>query len=289
MLARHLIRQLTPPPVRRSLKQVFLLPPLYRRFKHKIEYEYLSQGWRMEELDPAIKGWNDQSILEVYKAKWPAFMRWLEGSGPLGIAHETGLTDNEDLIAHNVMMIYSFGLLTAAHKRDSISMLDWGGGIGHYLALSQAIVPTLTIDYACKDVPVLATYGAQLFPKARFFTDDTCLDQTYDFVLASSSFQYAEDWPALLGKLARATSGHLMITRLPTVQRVPSFVFVQRPYSTGYHTEYLGWAINRGELLHHAKQAGLTLMREFVTGEAPFVARAPEQNYYRGFLFQKQA
>src|SRR5262249_4113572 len=108
----------------------------------------------------------------------------------------------------------------------------------------------------------------------------------YDFVLSSSSLQYARDWRATLRGLARATGGHLFITSLPTVGHVPSFVFVQRPHRFGYETEYLGWCLNRGELIEAAGACGLTLLREFVIGHQPLIHGAPEQTQYYGFLFQ---
>jgi hypothetical protein len=86
-----------------------------------------------------------------------------------------------------------------------------------------------------------------------------------------------------------AAAGFLFVTRLPVVQTHASFVFVQRPYAYGYNTEYWGWCLNQAEFLAQASQAGLTLVREFVTGEAPVITDAPEQCEYRGFLFQRQA
>jgi putative methyltransferase (TIGR04325 family) len=167
-------------------------------------------------------------------------------------------------------------------------MLDWGGGIGHYYLLSQNLVPALEIDYHCKDVPVLAEHGRSLFPKAHFYTDETCLERKYDFVLVSGSFQYSQDWVSALKGLAQATGGYLFITRLPIAHQAPSFVIVQRPYQYGYNTEYLGWCLNRGEFLQCAQKLGLELIREFVVEPLPPIHRAPEQPEHWGFLFRKE-
>jgi hypothetical protein len=57
---------------------------------------------------------------------------------------------------------------------------------------------------------------------------------------------------------------------------------------TGYYdTEYPGWFLNRGQFLDEAATLGLRLRREFLTGEEPAVAGAPEQAVYRGFLFDR--
>src|SRR5437660_12823942 len=109
--------------------------------------------------DSKIKGWNVESVLNVYREKWPAFVKQLEGTGPFGVAHESDLNDRTDPIFHNIIMSYGYALSIASRCKRSISLLDWGGGIGHYYLISQALIPDLEIDYHCKDVPILAEYG----------------------------------------------------------------------------------------------------------------------------------
>lgn len=251
-----------------------------------IEWEYISEGWAYAEKHPEVKGWNVKDVLETYKKKWPQFVAMVQDTVPLGIAHESDLTTNEEIRSHNTMMAYAYALALAAHKKDRLSMLDWGGGIGHYYLLAQALLPDVEIEYHCKDVPVLCDYGAQLFPRQHFYLDEHCFDRDYDIVLASTSLQYTEKWQPLLKRLACAASGYLYIANLPTVQQAPSFVFIQRPYHYGYNTEYLAWCLNRTEFLHMAERAGLKLVREFIYGHQPFIHGAPEQNTYRGYLFR---
>jgi hypothetical protein len=66
----------------------------------------------------------------------------------------------------------------------------------------------------------------------------------------------------------------------------PSFVVLQRAESYGLGTEFLGWFVNRDELLECATQAGLSLDREFVMMDYTPAEGAPEQATYRGFLFR---
>jgi hypothetical protein len=63
---------------------------------------------------------------------------------------------------------------------------------------------------------------------------------------------------------------------------------VQRPYSAGYNTEYIGWFINRCEFLDYASSCKLELVREFLILDRPYVHKAPEQGEYRGFLFKRK-
>lgn len=251
------------------------------------EWEYIPEGWSAQETDSRIKGWNVDSILEAYKANWPAFLRQLEGSRPLGISPEADIPSQADLAAHNTMMSYAYAFTFSTRDKHSISMLDWGGGLGHYYLVSQALVPDLEIDYHCKDVRVLADYGRELFPQAHFYADETCLGRSYDFVLASTSLHYSPDWLATLKALAGATAEYMFVTRLPIVRQADSYVFVQRPYQYGYDTEYLGWCLNRKEFLEGAQTAGLNLVREFIIGEQPIIHGAPGPCEYRGFLFRQ--
>jgi putative methyltransferase (TIGR04325 family) len=268
-----------------------LLPPIvvdaFRRLSPTPPpaWEYAPGGWRPDD-DPHIRGWNVESVLDVYRAKWPEFVDLVQGTGPLGIAHEASAMTNTSAPAHNTLMSFAYVLALTAQHRDSLSMLDWGGGIGHYCLISQALLADTTLDYHCKDVPLLADYGRSILPQARFYHDDSCLSRTYDLVLASGSLQYSHDWRATLQKLARAASPYLYVTRLPVVRQHPSFVVIQRPHRFGYDTEYQGWFINHQELLQAAEAAGLTLLREFLIQEKPSVAGAPEQGLYRGFLFR---
>jgi putative methyltransferase (TIGR04325 family) len=250
------------------------------------DWEYLPDGWNRQAIDPAIKGWQAQSILDVYKKNWPTFLANIAGPGLLGISPESASTERDNLTLHNIVMTFGYVLALAARNKPTLSMLDWGGNIGHYYLLARELIPDLSIEYHCKDLPLFADHGRSLLPTQHFHTDDACLERQYDLVMASSSLQYAQDWRAVLGRLARATASYLFITSLPTVGAAHSFVFVQRPYKYGYNTEYVGWCFNRAELVDAARSAGQELVREVIVGHAPIIDGAPEQTQYYGFLFR---
>jgi putative methyltransferase (TIGR04325 family) len=254
-----------------------------------VEWEHIPEGWAYAAAHSEVHGWNVTSILEIYKAKWPSFVARLKGSGPLGVAHESALSTSEDINSHNTTMTFAYALALAARDKQALSVLDWGGGIGHYCLLASAVLPGVPIEYHCKDVSILAEHGQQLFPDQYFYSDESCLQRSYDFVLASSSLHFAEDWDRVLAALAGATGGYLLVTRLPTVIHVPSYVFIQRPYAYGYNTEYLGWCIKKVDLIQVAARVGLRLVREFVIGERPNIVGAPEACQYRGFLFRRES
>jgi putative methyltransferase (TIGR04325 family) len=250
------------------------------------EWEYVPEGWTYAQSHSEVKGWNVQEILDVYKRKWPRFLDLMQGTGPLGIAHESELTTNDDIHAHNVMMSLAYALALASHDASSLSILDWGGGIGHFYVIAKKVLPDVEIEYHCKDVALLAEYGSQLFPDQHFYSDETCFRRKYNFVMASASLHYAERWQRLFENLAAVADPFLYVANLPTIVTAPSFVFIQRPYAYGYNTQYLGWCLNRTDFLSWAEALGLELLREFVTGMKPMILNAPGQNEYRSFLFR---
>lgn len=277
-----LARNAIPKSVRRGFKRLF-----YSRFKKGIRWEYAPESWSVtEQRDPDIKGWNVATVLEAYKGGLPLFRKHIRSTAPLGIWYEGRGETNNNTIPHNTHMSYAYALLLASRMRKRISMLDWGGGVGHYYEFSKVLDPQLEIEYHYRDLPIASEYVRSAFPEAHVYTDDSCLNRTYDFILATAVIHYMQDWRATIRKLAQATGGYVYFARVPIIQHNPTFMFVQRPYDVGFNTEYLGWCINRSEFLECAKDAGLVLVREFALAEAPEVEGAPEQNEYRGFLFR---
>ncbi len=274
------------------LKQ--LLPPIvvdgiryFRRLQKPViaEWEYVPYGWASK--DPRVKGWNVESVAQSENSKWPRFLELTQGTDPLGVNHEDLAPIRNSYSAHNTVMTFAYVLGLTALKRDKISVLDWGGGMGHYYILSRALVPDVILDYHCKDLPALCRHGRLVLPEVIFHEDEhQCWEQSYDLVFASSSLQYCKDWKSTLARLASVSGCYLFITRLPIVRNSPSFVVVQRPYALGYSTEYLGWFLNRDEFLNQASALKMKLIREFMVQEEHHVFNAPEQGVYRGFLFR---
>jgi putative methyltransferase (TIGR04325 family) len=249
------------------------------------EWEYVPEGWHRQTTDPAIKGWNVEDIPKIFMSNWDAFTRTVQGTEPLGVTPEVpGVRDNYTV--HNWTVSFGYALALAARGKKSLSLLDWGGSVGYYYLISEALLPGVAIEYHVKDVPKLCACGESLLPNVRFHLDDTCLRRTYNLVLASGSLQFAEDWKSTLRRLALAAEDYLYVTRLPIVNTANSFVVVQRPYWAGYNTEFLGWYFNRDEFLNCVADAGMALMREFLVQEKTRTLNAPEDCDYRGFLFK---
>jgi putative methyltransferase (TIGR04325 family) len=251
------------------------------------EWEYLPEGWFPR--DPHSLGWNDQSVADAQEKHWPILVANLEGTGPLGVSHLPWIRTREDTASHNTMMSFGYVLARAARGKEALSMLDWGGSAGHYYLYCKALLPEVGIEYHCHDVPLLCRLGRKLLPEVQFHEDPAAvLNRQYDLVVSSSSLHYFQDWREVTSKLAAAAGEFLYVARLQTVSRVPSFVVVQRPYHSGYHTEYLSWFLNCQEFVGCVKESGLELLREFIFAEEWRVRGAPEKGASRGYLFRKR-
>ena len=131
--ARRIARQLLPPIVAEPLRRTLL------RHRAGEEWQYRPRGWPMD--DPQIHGWDAESVAETQLARWPAFVRSVEAVGPLGLSNEAEGPAEGDYATHNTIMSFGYVLGRAAHGRARLSMLDWGGGIGHYCVYARALLP----------------------------------------------------------------------------------------------------------------------------------------------------
>jgi len=249
-------------------------------------YEYSPNGW-IE--DDRIRGWNVKNIVEIQKAKWPQFVDLLEGNGPLGIYHESKELSAYNYKIHNTIMCFAYVLALSARLKNNISILDWGGGIGHYYKFSRTLIPNIGINYVCIDLPLYCKAGQDILPQVEFYDDDQLIEsRKFDLVLCSGALQCSKDWGNVLKKLVSFTKDYLYITRLPIIEVSNSFVAMQRPFKyNSYDTEFLTWFFNKKEFVDTLTSYGMELVREFLLSEKPYVKKAPEQGEFKGFLFKR--
>ncbi len=246
--------------------------------------EYAPDGWRTKLANGKNQGWNVDSTVNNERAKFDAFCRNLEGPGPLGFSHEhTDLSVIRNPNFHNVHISYAYVLALAAHKKDCISVLDWGGSLGHYYLVGKAVLPDVTIDFHVKEVPLMAKVGKQLIPEVHWHDNERCLERDYDLIMITGSIPYIEDWANTLKRIANSAKEYLFLFRFPVVEYGPTFVAIQRIYGS----QMLHQQLNQSELLEVVKGTGMTLVREFVVGDRPYIKNAPEQCEVRGWLFRR--
>ena len=267
------------------------LPPVVCKGAHYIRdlfrkpaLEYAPAGWRTPLDAGQNQGWNVDSVIETERAKWGTFCQNLAGTGPLGFSHEhTDLSVIRNPNFHNVHISYAYVLALAAHKKDRISVLEWGGALGHYYQVGKAVLPDVAIDYHVKEVPLMAQAGKQLNPEVHWYDDESCLQRDYDLIMLTGCIPYMPDWADVLQRIARAVKKYLFLFRLPVVEHSLSFIAIQRLYNS----QMLHQQLNQTEFLEAVKKTGLTLTREFVVGDRPYIKGAPEQCEIRGWLFRR--
>ncbi len=280
MFLTSVLRSLTPPVLWSGLRRLRPQPQPF------VQFEHVPDGW---DRPPGADGWDATAIAETYRAKWPVFATLVRAPRPLGVSHESGLEMVDDLAAHNAALTFAYVAARAA-RGGQLTMLDWGGGPGHYALLARSVLPDVEVTYTSKDVAALTALGVTWLPGDRFVTDDADLDVSYDLVVASGALHYAPDWREEVARLSARSGRMLYLTRLPIADGVSAFPYVQRvpaEYGYGDRTEFVGWCFGREELLAAVGEAGLVLQRELIVGEDWPMRGAPARPYVRGFLFER--
>ena len=168
------------------------------------QWEYVPEGWERA-AGGSIRGWEVPEVAAAYEANWDEFRRLVTAPRLLGVIHEAVIGARlveDDLHAHNAAVSFGYVLALAAQKRQTISVLDWGGALGHHYVLGSELLPGIQLDYTCKELAAVCERGRALLPEVRFVSDDSYADRLYDLVLASSSLQYQQDWRRTLRGLA---------------------------------------------------------------------------------------
>ena len=210
---------------------LWLLPPALTELVRWARDRLISVGlpggrrpsWEMvadtDEVWTAHPGWAHESIARTQREKWPDFLRSVDGGRVLGRSHEAAADAAPDVGAHNTIMSFAYALGRAALGRRRISVLDWGGGVGHYFVYARKLYPELDLEFVVKDLPALCATGRDLLPGATFVAEETqALSRRYDLVFASSSLHYTRDCYGLLDRLCDSAERWLMLTRLPIVE-----------------------------------------------------------------------
>lgn len=202
---------------------------------------------------------------------------------PFGLRRNSDPSCFDAIFNHNSAACWGWVLGRAAAQNTRISVLDWGGALGHYYLWARDLRPDLTLDYTVKEMPLIVEKGAELMPEIPFCGDEA-LERQYDLVLVATSLHYEEEWRALLKRLLGCARKFAFLMRIPIVEAVPSFVQVQRAYVHGYETEYASWCFNRDEFVGAIEECGWRIEREVVTGERIEIKGTSAIADYRGFL-----
>jgi len=273
MSVRAGLRQITPPIVASAWRTA-----RRRGSRRPADWEYLGGDW----VDDPGAGWNATGVVSAYRRKLPEFRRAIAAPSCIGVSTEAAIGTGVSAYHQNVALEYAYALARASARDRHVSVLDWGGGFGFMSFIIAELFPDLVVDFHVKDVPLVVAAARVEVPGVTFWEDHRCLDREFDLITASSSLQYEADWAATLGRLAAKTS-FLLVNRFPITPEGASFVTRQHAYGTSY----IGWIVNRDELLAAAHHAGLHLERELTEGWSAEIPGSPRPNEHRGYLFRR--
>jgi len=272
MRLRQVLRMLVPP----------IVPAVLGRMR-PVEREYAGSAWPSRPLP----SWDDSSSEKVMRENWPLVEGRIAGKKDLTVLPYR--SDERDLTAHNMLMTFLYVLARASHGKDRLSVLDWGGMLGHYALVARRMLPEVTFDYLVKEQPTNCRLGRELNPTVAFVdSDDECFTRRYDVVFTNGAVHYVQDWRAMVARLAGAAEGWLVLNALPVVYTVPGFVVVQRLRGAGFESEFYSNVVNHDDVLAEVARHGFVLERELMSWGPVHYRGAPEHPVGAGYLFRRR-
>ena len=250
------------------------------------EWQLVKGGWPDSFLNTDQSRWNSTEVRATHRARWNEFCSRIEGVGPVGVPYEFTVARDDDLSSHNNFMSFLVVLSRVAARRNELSVLDWGGSLGHYSRVIQSFLPHLAVDYTVCEVEALAREGSIVNSAVHFVTDATALTSRYDLVVASSSLHYEREWKERLKALVRLSRGYLYLARIPLIARGETVLLRQKVAAYGFGDDLVGWCFNRGSLLGEFDALGLSLVREFITDQPLSILDVGEPVHSRAFLLR---
>lgn len=118
----------------------------------------MSSGWKAWLLPPALHG----ALKKLRNLGQAPMWQWApKGFEAAGVAEP-------ELAQQNTLLAYAYAVARASEGKQSLRLLDWGGGLGHYAPLTRSLFPGLKLDYTCFDQPLFCRAGRDLLPQDRF-------------------------------------------------------------------------------------------------------------------------
>lgn len=245
-----------------------------RRLLRSVDhYAYAPQGWQTPLPAGAGNEAHWTAVLDRERGLCRALIARVRAGLPI-------LTPDDEVVKY---VTFGYVLALAARDKDKLTVIDYGGNLGEYYWIGTALLTGVELEYHCKELPAIAAAGRELTPEVIWHTDDACLDASYDVVMFSASLPYLPDWKTILHQAAQGTRDYLLLSDIPSVRHVPTYVITQR--SGG--VTHLQWLLNRSEIVDTVQRAGLRLVNEFTLSCHPPVANAPEQPLSLGYLFAR--
>jgi putative methyltransferase (TIGR04325 family) len=165
-----------------------------------------------------------------------------------------------------------------------VSVLDLGGGYGHYFGIAVSAFPTRHWNWTICEIPVVVGAALSMHPPPTLrWVDQSVVEGHYDIGLASGSLQYLEEPFGALDWLATRCK-YLIINRTPLWPVDYNTISCQ---IVGGASAYPAWFLSRVQFDRYAREVGEILFEwENIEDQAYFAGcRAA----YSGMLIQVHA
>jgi putative methyltransferase (TIGR04325 family) len=133
------------------------------------------------------------------------------------------------------------------YKKNNISVLDYGGGIG--LTYFSLLASTdKRIKYNIVELPSICKAGKRRLDGAINFYEDIP-NINVDIVYIRTALQYSKDWKKTLSDLIKCNPKYMILAHL-SAGKIPTYLTLQKwgDYSIPY------WFIDENELYEHIEQ-----------------------------------
>jgi putative methyltransferase (TIGR04325 family) len=183
------------------------------------------------------------------------------GGGDAAIAAERLLREteaepmpDEAIIDHQVL-----ALAVRLVGRDSVSVVDFGGGVGQsFAALRRMVDTSVALQYCIVEIPSIVEHARRLWPDSQVMFAETLEDVPFvpDIVFAKGAIQYWPDYAEGLRRLFALSAAWVLLEK--------ASLLMDREYATeqvnAYESRIPYWFMSRERLLDVAKQCGYALV-----------------------------
>jgi putative methyltransferase (TIGR04325 family) len=164
----------------------------------------------------------------------------------------------------------------ALKGRDSLEILDWGGGAGvEYIHLMNGLPDNKQIKYTVLELETVCREASALFSADKQISFVSALPpgKKFDIVLIKTALQYATDYRSVIASLCACAPEYFFFIKLASAD-IPTYATLQKNIP-GMNMAH--WFINTGELIRLMKGHGFSLIYKSALDQEYDQSNFPEE------------
>jgi len=161
----------------------------------------------------------------------------------------------------------------ASRNKNTIRVLDVGGGLGQYFFLLEKLAPSIQFEWVILETTALCELAKSVAPPEKNIKWISSLDDAqgiFDIALLSSVIQYLESPFELLDDLIKVAK-FLIVNRLPLISSRNEKICIQRPGFRESKGSYPVHILNEDKVIAYFEARGQILCRWFVPQDVAVV------------------